>query len=168
MTEDAKPADLRNFCIMLYGIYAVSIVLGGMGPTVLIVLLGLLLVIIAYILMRSKREAAKDTPFASHLRWMNRTFWIGTGIIFPMALIISSFLIWTFTDLASVTDSLMQGDPDAMMGTIQSYVENSQTKAFMIGIVTMLPAVIWWLHRCWIGYTLARDGKPVENVTSWL
>ena len=90
MTKTMKPADLKKLCLTLYGIYAASAVLQFFEETLL---LGLLALVIAYILGASKNEDAKGTPYASHLRWMSRTFWIGTAVVVPAAIVIATALI---------------------------------------------------------------------------
>jgi uncharacterized membrane protein len=63
----------------------------------------------------------------------------------------------------------MDGDSDAdMMKAVQNYMEGNEAKASSMMIAIMIPATVWWLRRLWIGYRLVKDGKPVENVTSWL
>lgn len=97
-----EKADLRKFCIILYAVYALSALSQFFEITLLP---GLLALIIAYIQGNAKKGAAKDTPYASHLRWLSRTFWIGTGVIVPVAVVIAAYLIWTFTDISSIANS---------------------------------------------------------------
>jgi uncharacterized membrane protein len=157
--------DLKKLCMVTYGLYGISAVLQFFEATLLP---GLLALVIAYILMRSKREEAKDTPYASHLQWMNRTFWIGTGVIVPVAVIIATVLVLTFTDITAVVTAMNGDNPDAMMGNIQGYIADNMKKVNMIVSFTLVPTVVWWMRRCWTGYALAKEGSPVENVTTWL
>src|SRR3972149_3409119 len=158
-------ADLRKHCLLLYSLYTLSAVLQFFDKTILI---GLAALAIAYFLTTAKKEAAKNTPFASHLRWMLRTFWIGTAVIFPIAVIIATFLVLTLTDLIPVMDALNLDNPEAAVNTLQDYMQNNITKMLLIAAPVRIPAALWWIRRFWIGCLLAREGKPVEKVTSWL
>ena len=165
MTEDAKTKDLRKFCITLYGAYAVSIILSFFEETLV---LSLFLMIIAWILGNSKKKKTAGTPYDSHLHWMNRSLWIGSGVYAPIALTISFFLISTFTDSTPIFQAMDSGDQDMVMGALQNYLTENTTKIQLLTLVTTLPVGIWWLRRCWIGYGLVKKDRPVENVTSWL
>jgi uncharacterized membrane protein len=165
MAETAKPVDLQKLFIMLYGVYAASAVLQFFKQTLL---LGLLALVIAYIVGNSKKVNTEGTPYASHLRWLNRTFWIGSGVIVPIAVVIAAFLICYLTDIFSILNTVQGGDWDDLMGAVQNYMQQNMAKISAITLITLAPTVIWWMRRCWIGYTLAKAKKPVENVTSWL
>jgi uncharacterized membrane protein len=167
MTETDKTAALQKYCTLLYGIYGLS-VLTLLFDDINIILAGLLAMTIAYILANSKKESAKDTPYASHLRWMNRTFWIGSGVIFPLNLIVTCAFIAAFTDAGAVSAALGGGDPDITLAALQGYLTRYETRIMIITTVTTMPAVIWWVRRCWVGYALLKEDKPVEKVTSWL
>jgi len=47
-------------------------------------------------------------------------------------------------------------------------MEDNMLKISLITAVTLVPSVFWWLRRCWAGYKLAKDGREIGNVTSWL
>ncbi|MFH1158181.1 MAG: hypothetical protein V1721_04765 [Pseudomonadota bacterium] len=165
MAEDKKATDLKKLCMTLYGIYALSAVLQFFGSTVLV---GLLALVIAYILTVSNRTLARDTIYERHLQWMSRTFWIGSGVLVPAAVVIATVLIWNLTDVASLASSLSGDDPLAMINGIKNYMDNNMAKVSLITVATAVPTALWWLRRCWIGYALVKAGKPVENVKSWL
>ena len=165
MTGEEKSEDLRKFCITLYGAYAVSIVLGFFEDTLV---LSLFLMIVAWIMGGFKKKKAVGTPYASHLLWMNRSLWIGSGVYAPIALVVSGFLISTFTDSAPILQAMDSGDPDVVMASLQGYLTQNTTKMLLLTLVTTLPVGLWWLRRCWLGYKLVKEDKPVENVKSWL
>ena len=99
---------------------------------------------------------------------MNRSLWIGSGVYAPIALAVSFFLISAFTDSAPLLQAMDSGDPDVVMGALQSYLTENTTKMLLLTLVTTLPVGFWWLRRCWIGYVLVKQDKPVENFKSWL
>ncbi len=161
MLGEGKIFGLRNVSMALYGTYTLSVLMQFFEQTMT---LGLLLMVIAYIINRDRRKTAKDTPYESHLQWMSRTFWIGTGVVMPLAIIIATVLILTFTDVSSVATS----DPDALMSGITSYIYGNMSKIMMLTSISMIPTAVWWLRRCWIGFDLARSEEPIKNVKTWL
>lgn len=60
-------ASLRQLTLIIYILYALSWVLGGIP--------GIVAIVINYL----KREEAKDTLYESHFTWQIRTFWWGLG-----------------------------------------------------------------------------------------
>jgi uncharacterized membrane protein len=171
MAENTKPDDLQKFCIKLYGMYG----LGGillMLPSWISFLLGLVVLSVACSRNSSKKEAAKETPYASHLRWMHRSFWIWVGVIQPVAVLILCILLYEEIDFMSIVPAAaqaIQGGDEASVNTImEAFINNNATKIYSIVALAAVPTILWWIRRCWVGYALAKTGKPVENVTSWL
>ena len=162
---ETQKTDIKQLCTTLYIIFALSSILQFSEITLIP---GILALLIAYALVVMKKKEAEGTPFASHFRWLARTFWIGAGVIVPVAIVLAMVLILTLTDIATVTNAMRSDDPDMMMTGMQSYIEGNMTKIWFITFVTMAPTTVWWLRRCWVGYKLAKEDKPVENVTSWL
>jgi uncharacterized membrane protein len=160
-----KENELRKTCITLYALYVISAILQFSELTLLP---GLVMLIGAYIWGNSKQKLSKDTVYASHIRWLYRTFWIGSGVIVPLAVLIATLLIIAFTDIISVINTLDTGDPDSTIASITNYMHTNMMKITLITMVSMVPTVLWWIRRCWVGYKLASDGKAVDNVTSWL
>jgi len=72
-TAPAAPTDATQVVYALYGVSAVGALLSHGFPLALPLfgLLGIISVIIAYV----KRDDARGTWVASHLRWLIRTFW---------------------------------------------------------------------------------------------
>jgi uncharacterized membrane protein len=167
MLEDAETQKLRKRCFVLYGLYALSAAL-QVSDDLTTLGLSLLTLAIAGHLGNAKKEAAKDTPYASHLRWLYRTAWIASCVAIPVNLGLSTALIWAFTDVGAIAHSVMNGDPDALTQDLQGYIAGNMTKISIFNMIGAAPPTIWWLHRCWRGYVLLKEGKPVENVTSWL
>lgn len=60
-------ASLRQLTLIIYILYALSWVLGGIP--------GIVAIVINYL----KREEAQDTLYESHFTWQIRTFWWGLG-----------------------------------------------------------------------------------------
>jgi uncharacterized membrane protein len=166
-TESTKETDLKKYCIVLYGLYAISALLQVSIDGTLFVL-SIITLIIAGIMGRLKKTAAKGTPYESHLRWLYRTAWIASCVAIPINFGLSGWLIWTFTDFGAITRSMDNGDMDALTQALQNYMDANTGKIFLFNAIGAAPPTLWWLHRCWRGYVPLKEGQPVENVTTWL
>jgi len=168
MAEDMTPEKLQRHCFMLYGIYTLSAAL-QISDDISMLGLSILTLAIAGHMCKTKKEAAKDTPYASHLSWLYRTAWIASCVAIPVNLGLSAALVWVFTDIGTIAHNILDGgDPETIASGLQSYIQNNETKISIFNMIGAAPPTIWWIHRCWRGYVLAKQGKPVENVMSWL
>lgn len=163
--EEKSLNDLRNYCLVLYVLYAISAVLQFSEA---LMLMGIITLLVAYVATGARKKAAIGTTYASHLRWMLRTFWIGTGVIVPVAVLIATGLILHFTDILGLADRMSSDDPEALAAAIQNYMQLNGQKITLIMLLTVAPSIIWWLRRCWVGYARAKVGQEIKNVTSWL
>ncbi len=158
---------LKHTCVMIYVLYALSSILQFHETTLIP---GLLAIITALILNTSNKtqEEAKGTIFESHLRWARRTFYIGTLVLLPIAIIISSGLILAFTNIGSVANTTPVENSEVFMNAIYAFLSKDIKTVILLTLVTMTPLLFWWLKRCWIGYKFLQEDKPVENINSWL
>lgn len=151
---------------IIYGLFTASAILQFDLMAAVIGLIGL---VAAYVVLISKKSAVKDTPFEQHYIWIKRTFWIGTAVYFPVAIIVATALILTMTDIAGVVLSASaDGDPASMMMNIQNYLNSSMSKIWAILAATMGPPTIWWLWRCWKGFNALHKGASLKNPNTWL
>lgn len=75
--EDDRLRSLRTLTHVLYGLYAVYWLTGGIS------------VLIAIIVNYLKRDDVAGTPYEAHFRWQIRTFWFGlAGHLIGVALLI--------------------------------------------------------------------------------
>lgn len=165
---DSKTNEqLRHICIMIYALYALSSIL-QFHETTLIPGLLTILVAVSLNLSKNTKATAKGTIFESHLRWAFRTFWIGSFILLPIAVAISTGLILTFTSVSTIASPDIVADSQALMNAIHSFLNDDIGTVMLLSFVTMGPLLVWWLRRCWLGYKALQKDKPVENVNSWL
>jgi uncharacterized membrane protein len=92
-SDPERLRNMRTFTHVLYALYAVYWLTGG--------LTGLVAIILNYV----KRSDAEGTPFADHFTWQIRTFWwallghiVGFALIWVLGLgflIIGATWIWT-------------------------------------------------------------------------
>ncbi len=155
---------LQNISITVYIAYSLGAVLQFFDATMMA---GLVAIALAGFIANQNRKNVKGTVFESHLRWMNRTLWIGALVIVPLAVVLTGVLIFVFTDAASLVHTLLGGDAHAILSTIKKYFSDNMVRIHVIAVITTAVPVIWTVHRCWRGYVLAHAEKPVENVTRW-
>jgi uncharacterized membrane protein len=167
MAEAEKTTDLKKYCTVLYGVYALSAVLQVSTDSTGFIL-SLVTLTVAGFMGNSKKAAAQGTPYESHLRWLYRTAWIASCVAIPVNFGLSGWLIWAFTDVGSIARAADGGDPEAVLNSLQNYMDANTGKIFMFNAIGAAPPTLWWLHRCWRGYVPLKEGKPVENVTTWL
>ncbi len=90
MTTDLTPADdrlasLKTLATVIYGLYALSLILGGITAVIAIVL--------AYV----KKDDARGTWLDSHFSWQIRTFWWSLAWLVLGALtwiILVGWIVW--------------------------------------------------------------------------
>ncbi len=162
MTDDTTKKQ-KDLCKTLYGLLALSAFMQFSEQTLLI---GLIAMITTLWIASKKRKTSAGTIFQSHYQWMQRTFWIGTGVIIPIAVVISTVLIICFTDILQALSNISSGV--VSMNQIDQYMNERMGKISLYISVTTIPTLIWWVRRCWNGFKLLKEDKPVEKVMSWL
>jgi uncharacterized membrane protein len=76
VTENAAPEGLVAWTHVIYGLHAVTVVVGATTPAFIVTAFVFgLPSIIAVILNYVKRSEARGTYLESHFRWQIRTFW---------------------------------------------------------------------------------------------
>jgi uncharacterized membrane protein len=162
MTDEAKN---RQLCMTLYGLYVAGVLLQFTTP--LLVTLGALFMTIVLILAYSKRKETRGTLFESHFHWMIRTFWIGTGIFLPIIFVLSMVAMWFGTNWEPLAAAMSTGDPGALSEAAGTYMKDNELRLLLITFGSMLPAALWWINRCWVGYKRLKDSLPIENPQAW-
>ncbi len=156
---------LRQRCLLLYLVYALSAFL--LFFDMFIVVIATFVLAIAYAVGGTMKKGAENTVYGSHLRWMTRTFWIGS-LFYTITTSISGLYAASLVDVGALMNAATNGDPDTIMAQAQNLAQEGDAKASIANLLALLPPTIWWLNRCWRGFVLAKAEKPVENVTRWL
>lgn len=165
MTEETgKKTEMKQLCTLLYGMFAASMTLQFFEETMLF---GFLVMVLSIAIAYFRRDAAQGM-LESHFHWLIRTFWIGTGVLLPISLVLAACLILFYTDMNVIINASASGDPQAVIDSYDAYFTSNYNKIMMFTIVSMLPAALWWLYRCWTGYALLRKDQPVDRVERWL
>jgi uncharacterized membrane protein len=93
ITTGSAPQSLVDWTQIVYGLHALSLIVGIVGTATVV---GSFLLgwpsIIAVILNYLKRNEARGTWVDSHFRWQIRTFWFGALLTVPWVL----FIVLTF------------------------------------------------------------------------
>ncbi len=165
--DNKTTEQLKHNCTMIYALYALSSILQFHETTLIP---GLLTIIVAFALNVSKntKKTAEGTIFESHLQWAFRTFWIGSLVLLPIAVAISTGLILAFTSVSSIASPDVVENSQALMNAIHTFLNDDIATVTLLSLITMAPLLVWWLRRCWIGYKALQADKPIENITSWL
>jgi uncharacterized membrane protein len=155
---------LRCYVLLALGMPLTFIPSGPVGGLAL--LLMLVGIIWAYRLRKRDGEL-----FASHSRWMIRTFWI-SGFLFLIAIALSGAIVQANGDNTAIEQirlHLQNGTatPEEIRNLALQYQETNKTLTLNATLVCFAPAVMHALLRFIKGYRLADSGKPIENAASW-
>ncbi len=156
---------MKNYCLSLYALYVISTF---MQFSAWLALPGLVLLMVAYILNLTGKKRAAGTVYESHMRWLLRTFYIGTCVLLPVFAILAELTLLVTTDISGYTAALDTHDPAVMSAMLDAYLQANATQAAIIFCVFLTPPTLWLLWRWWKGGTLAQVGQPIENVTRWI
>lgn len=175
MTDNAA-AKMSQTCSALYAVYAVSMLMQLTPYTMIVGSIALLAAVVMAYITYGK---AGDSFYASHCRWLVRTFWIGGVVYMPILTILASITVMCVVDLSEVKAAVQaaaleqhpgsESDSSIVVNTVlQSVMEKDGGTIILITIIFTLPVFGWWLWRCWKGFSLLQQGKPVENVMRWV
>lgn len=156
---------MQKYTLSLYGLYVIGTFMQFSVP---LAIPGLVLFTVAYFMNLSGKKRAAGTPYESHMRWLLRTFYIGTCLLLPISAIIAQVVLLSTTDISGYTAALDTGDPAVISAMMSAYLEANATQATIIFTAFLAPVTLWMLWRWWKGGTLAQNAKPVENVTAWI
>jgi uncharacterized membrane protein len=149
----------------MYGIYALFAVLQFSFAS-MVAGSGALLVAVGFAYLK-KKEAA-GTPFESHLTWLIRTFWIGTGVYLPLLTLADLALLISKVDIDSLMSKVSSGEiagADELEALLMSQYGGA---TLYMTIAFTVPFLVWWLWRCWTGFHLLKEDKPIQKPLSWL
>lgn len=175
MTENTA-SKMSQTCTALYAVFAASLL---MQVTPYTMVLGSIALLAALIMAYVAHAKAGGTIYASHLQWLVRTFWIGGGVYLPVLTVLASLAVMCVVDMTEVESAVKaaaleqhsgdQSDQQIVVDAVlQSIMQKSGGTIILITLLFTLPVVGWWLWRCWKGYSLLQQGKPVEDVMRWV
>jgi hypothetical protein len=159
--EERHP-EQRSFTMGLYIVTALSALLQFYEITVIP---GMLLMLIAFFMVKAQRVTAMNTIYASHVEWTRRTLSLGTFIIFPLFAVLAIYLVYKMTDITSLKSAFASnedGDLGAMANIIIGYAKQNEAKVNSITTGCITPPILWWVRRCFVGYMRAKRSEPVD------
>ena len=163
----AEKDDMPKLCKMLYGIFAISLLLQFVNLTAAMV--GSIAVIAGVIVAYSERRKAAGTVYANHLQWLIRTFWIGGSVYLPVVTVLGAILLLFITDHSVIDQTLNNPDANTTVETLtQQFVAANATRMKITMFLFIAPFAIWWLWRCWYGWKRLMERRAIPNVMSWI
>lgn len=175
MTDD-RAGKIAQTCTMIYAVYAASMLM-QLNPYTMIV--GSIALLAAVVMAYVTRVKAGESFYASHMQWLIRTFWIGGAVYLPALTILATIAVMFLVDMSELRAAVQaaalenppgtESDSSIVVNTVlQSVMEENGSTIMLITVICTLPVFGWWLWRCWQGYSLLQQGKPVDNVTRWV
>lgn len=163
----------KNTINTLYIMLIISTVLGFV-PSMTAFLFSLVLwflVLVAAYIYRAKDK--QDGLLSNHMTYLIGTIWIGTSFI-VIASLVGGYWIWSQGDSTAFdnfTASLESGavpSEDAMMNVLTDYYMTNNNLILKASLVTIAPAVLYFVYRIGNGFGRAYKGYRIANPKSWL
>jgi uncharacterized membrane protein len=163
----------KNVINTLYIMLIISTVLGFVpNATAFLFSLGLwFLVLIAAYVYRSRDK--DDGLLHNHMTYLIGTVWIGTSFIL-IASLIGGYWIWSQGDSSAIetlTTGLESGatlSEDDIMNTMTNYYAANNSLILKVSLVTVVPAVLYFVYRIGNGFGRACKGYRIANPKTWL
>lgn len=158
--DEEKHPEQRGFSMFLYVITAFSAIFQYFQATLI---LGLILFCVAWFMTKAQRVTAASTPYMSHVEWTSRTLFLGMFVFFPIAFAVACYMIWQTIDFETLKASVeADGAPGAAFSVALSYIKSTEPQVRKIVNITSTPPLLWWLWRCWIGFSRAQKHEPMS------
>lgn len=153
----------KKLCTILYAVFALASLIQFSSETMTI---GTIALLIASFVASRKRKKTTGSIYESHFHWLDRTFWIGGGIYFPILTLLGIPFLWSNSDLDQVMSAVENGASTEELQSI--FMASNGSTLINTSLVMYTPFLVWWLRRCWRGYKHLKNDEPVPNVMSWL
>jgi uncharacterized membrane protein len=159
MYREREHPELRMGCMVLYVVMSVSAVFQLFEATVIF---GLILLVIAFFMAKMQRVTAMGTPYASHMEWISSTLSIGTFLVYPVFMSIGIYFLWKDLNLAPLKEAMNSDEPSAIVDAMHAFIARNTPHALKVTTIAMIPPTLWWVRRCWEGFSLAKEDQPVN------
>ncbi len=159
--------DHQKTCKLVYSLYLVSLL--SLYPQIIVATLGMVAGIAGIILAYRHRASVKDTPYASHVRFQIRTFWLGGGALLPIATVVAAGIIFVFADMSSVYSAMSTMEMGVLdvAKAVEEYLMTNRKLMFWSTFCSFGPIIAWFLWRCLRGLQLLKAGQAVPNPDTW-
>ena len=139
-------------------------------PHPAVLLAGGVLLSVAIVQCYRRKHQVAETFFADHYRWLIRTFWIGTGVLMPLATILAVCIVWKYSDMEYLK-GLFSGaffGLEALEAKIYEYYRANIKVMIMAVLPTGGAVLLWWYIRLLKGYKRLKQELHLPYVGTWL
>jgi uncharacterized membrane protein len=167
--REEKHPEQRAFSMALYVVSAMGAI-AQYAASIGMVVAGVIILMLAGFMVKMQRLTARGTIYASHVEWMARTLSIGCKFLFPIAIFVALYLVYKWTDVATLQHSLAAAgdDTDATINLVKAYIASNEDKINRITTWSLTPPILWWVRRCWHGLVRADKSEPIDYPDSLL
>jgi uncharacterized membrane protein len=158
--------DLKKLCKILYAALAATAIMQFSFYTILIGAIAM--VITVYIAHEKRKNLPFGNPYATHLTWIIRTFWIGGGVYLPILTLVECGILMTKIDMAEIQQKMISQEITSPHDIQTMFMTQYSGLMVVTTLIFTLPFLAWWLWRCWSGYKQLEQDQPVKNSMSWL
>jgi hypothetical protein len=163
--REEKHPEQRVFTMALYVVMALAAI-AQYSASYGMVIAGVIILILAGFMIKMQRLTARETIYASHVEWTANTMSIGCKFLFPIAAVVSLYLVYKGTDIESlrrsVTTADSEGDLGAMVSIVKTWAAQNEPKVRSITTWCLTPPIFWWVRRCWHGLVRADKSEPID------
>lgn len=157
-----------------YLVFAVTMVMMWI-PVFLVTLTGsIALMVTTYRCYKYRKNIEIKGSFVdNHYHWLIRTFWIGTGLVMPLATMTALVIVIKNLDMSYMQNMVIYNELaefryDKVQEKFHAYFEENM-RAFLTAIVPAIGFIVfWWYGRLIKGYRRMRKALHMTNVKSWL
>lgn len=163
--QPEKHPELRSFCMAIY-------IIAGFGGAIQFIdgalFLSIILLALAWFMIKAQRMAAMGTMYASHVEWTAYTMSRGLFFLFPLALVIAGYFIWKGMDVATFKTALNNDADGKFLEITYNFVNAHKDRMMYITNICAAPPTLWWVWRCWFGFMRAKAELPIDYPDSWI
>lgn len=159
-----KNPEQRIFTMALYVIASLAAIL-QYAASVSMVVTGCIMIMLTGFMVKMQRVTAKGTIYESHVEWTARTLSIGSKFLFPGAIIVALYLIYTGTDIAGLKaklDAANESDAGNGGSVLQLWIAQNWDAIDSIITWCLSVPIFWWVRRCWVGLMKADKHEPID------
>lgn len=161
-SPEEKHPEQRAFSMVIY-IFAGLGALVQYAESLAMNIAGFAFLALVGFMVKAQKLTAKDTIYASHVAWVERTISIATNFLFPISVAFILYFIFKWTDIRDTALANTNGkNTEIMIGIVKSYIDRNQSKINTIVSWSITPPIIWWLRRCWYGFQRAKKSEPID------
>jgi uncharacterized membrane protein len=151
----------KKFLTLCYGIYTAGMLMQG-GPFIVVAAASIAILITVVLLHKRRKKISGDVE-NSHATWLIRTFWIGGSLWLPLLTVIGAVYFALNMDMSKITAASDSGILLTEAEVMHIIMNDNRPLLEKIFYAVTIIFGLWWLWRCWTGFSALKKDQPVTN-----